>query len=245
LHGTNTTGALAGAADDGCGDGVQFEAETSTGLTRFDTGGQGDTGESGEHRGIAIDDDLDQLDIDAGDDGSLFITTESIDMTAELRPSQDDVAEDGHDDQKQDRHRNGADKTCTEEVEAVGEIADRLATGDEEGCTTGSGHHTEGDDEGRQFEIGDDQAIDDTSDSTDCQAEENGDNQGVLANGINVLAGCILDRVGKGCRHDGRQGEDGTGRQVNAGGDDDDRDTDTDQADKGNLADDVHQVDRF
>src|SRR6267378_3873818 len=104
--GADAAGGERGPTDHRRGDSVELVAHSQTRLARADARGDDQAGQSGEHAGVGVDEDLVATYVDAGDPGRLLVAADGVDVFSELGPGVEDVRHEGHDDQDQDRDRH-------------------------------------------------------------------------------------------------------------------------------------------
>src|SRR5438477_984369 len=96
--GADAAGGERGSADHCRGDSVELVPHPQTRLTRADARGDDQAGQSGEHAGVGVDEDLVPAYVDAGDPSRLLVAADGIDVLPELGPRVEDVRREGHDD---------------------------------------------------------------------------------------------------------------------------------------------------
>src|SRR5690606_32865238 len=185
----------AGPAEDDGGDGVQLVAGAGGGLGRDQPGRQDQARQAGEKARRGVDQGLHPGHGNAGQAAGLLIAPHRVDEPPPPGPGEEDP-EDQVGDQKDD-HRNGEGAQVPAADEAVGRIPDQdgAPVGVDQGEAPGPGHGGEGDDEGGQVGVGDEEAVDEAQDCPHGQGRQDGPGQ--------VAGG------GQGSGGDGaRQGED-------------------------------------
>src|SRR5882724_183619 len=163
----------AGAAEHHGGDDVEFEAAAGIGRAAAQPGGDDDAGERGGAAAQHVDGERHPADVDAGAAHRLGIGADAGDVAAEGGLVEDQVADRQHDHRDDRRHRHAEHPAAADLVEqAVGVDRDRIAPGQQQRGAADGAQARQGDDEGGNALIGDEEALDQDDQDTEQQHED-------------------------------------------------------------------------